>query len=176
MTTPKHPVKILLSKGTRLFIAVLLTATVAPQILSVKSVSATGDGGYPWIDAHALYAAPDYTSSYGYALPCPAKDTQCDQGGSSLMGTVGGVTYGEADLWHYGLRNCTSYAAWKINQVFGVNNISGWGNGYQWDTGYINPQPYPVHNAAGYTPQVGDIAQWEVHTASSKRTARTSPS
>src|SRR5205823_11753345 len=115
--------------------------------------------GYPWIDAHALYAAPDYSSSYGYALPCPSKDTECDKGGSSLMGTVNGVTYGEADLWHYGLRNCTSYAAWKINQVFGVNNISGWGNAYQWDTGYINSQPYAVHNSSGYTPQVGDIAQ-----------------
>jgi surface antigen len=167
MTTPKHPVKILLSKGTGLFIAVLLTATVAPQILNVKPVSATGDGGYPWIDAHALYAAPDYTSSYGYALPCPAKDTQCDQGGSGLMGTVNNVTYGEADTWHYGLRNCTSYAAWKINQVFGVNNISGWGNAYDWDGSGGHTQPYTVYAASGHTPQVGEIAQWEAHTGDS---------
>ncbi len=54
-----------------LFIAVLFTATIAPQILNIKSVSAD-DGGYPWIDAHALYTSPDYSSSYGYASPCPA--------------------------------------------------------------------------------------------------------
>lgn len=163
MNLPKRPIKMLFSRGSKLFIAVLLTATIAPQISNIQVASAD-DGGYPWIDAHALYSSPDYTSSYGYALPCPAKDNQCDQGGSSLIATVGSVTYGEADTWHYGLRNCTSYAAWKINQVFGVTNISGWGNGKDWDTGLYSPQPYPVYNASGHTPQIGEIAQWESHT------------
>lgn len=136
--------------------ALFTLATVSTQILNTKSVFAD-DGDYPWIDAHALYSAPDHTSSYGYTSPCPSKDTECMNGGSTLIATVNGVTYGEADLWHYGLRNCTSYVAWKVNQVFGVN-IHGWGDAYQWAS---NAPASEVHTASsGYGPVAGDIAQW----------------
>jgi len=138
-------------------VAVLTLATISTQALSIKPVFATGDGGYPWIDAHALYSSPDYTSSYGYTSPCPSKDTECMNGGSSLIGTVNGVTYGEADLWHYGLRNCTSYVAWRINQSFPGTNINGWGDAKDWAA---NAPSSKVHSAGSYTPVAGDIAQW----------------
>jgi len=58
------------------------------------------------------------------------------------------------DKWGEGFRNCTSYTAWTLNQVFGINTTN-WGNGADWNNSA---------HTAGYTndtsPQKGDIAQW----------------
>lgn len=42
--------KALVGRGIALFTAVLIGATVVPQILGVKTVAAD-DGGYPWVGA-----------------------------------------------------------------------------------------------------------------------------
>lgn len=119
------------------------------QGLNLKPAFAA-NGGYPW--SGATYVDANY--DWGYST-CPSNDTGC----MSLYGYLSGVKMGEADPWVYYLRNCTSYAAWKINNEFGVNNISGWGNAVTWNTGAAN-SGYTVHNPSGYTPQVGDLAQW----------------
>ena len=142
----KRPTRASVGRGLTLFIAVLLTATIAPQILNVLPASA--DDGYPW--PNATPTGSQY--SWGYN-PCPSSDTNC------MAMTDNG--YGTADPWVYSLRNCTSYAAWKINQEFNVSNITGWGNAATWNTGYTNPQTYPVYSPSTYTPQIGDIAQWD---------------
>lgn len=140
-----------LGRWSRLFIAVLCTATIVPQLLGVTPAAAD-DGGYPWVSA----VATGSQYSWGYST-CPSSDPNCMK--------MTDHNYGTADPWIYNLRNCTSYAAWKINQVFNVSNITGWGNAATWNTGYANPQPYPVYSPSIYTPQVGDIAQWGAEVA-----------
>jgi surface antigen len=141
-------------RGISLFVAVLLVATVAPQILSTKTVFA-GDG-YPWDNATCLSgtncSGTSGTFDWGYTpLPCPSNDPNCLSypypNGTNPTGGMG-------DTWGYGVRNCTSYVAYKINQQFS-KNIAGWGDAKNWNTSAL---------AAGYTddttPQQGDIAQW----------------
>src|SRR5258708_6173692 len=112
MNTSKQALKASLSRGAKLFIAVLVAATVAPQIINVKPAAATGNGGYPWIDATQLNSA---NSDYGYYPTCPASDQGCFSGGSNLLYTdSNGHQWGEADPYVEALRNCTSYAAWKV--------------------------------------------------------------
>ncbi len=146
-----YPIKSRFLRVVTLFMSVLLAGTILPQISNIKLVSAD-DGGYSWVGASPT--GSQYTWGYN---PCPSNDTGC-----KAMSDNG---YGIADPWVYGLRNCTSFVAWKINQVFGVNNISGWGNAATWNVGYTNPQTYPVYSPSNYTPQVGDIAQWGAEKA-----------
>ena len=156
MSKPKRSIKPLFNRGGKLCIAVLVLAMISTQALNIKSVYAD-DGGYPWIGATQLKPTPNYTSDYGYYPSCPASDNQCFNGGSSLLYTdSNGHTWGEADLWHYGLRNCTSYVAWKENQVLSAD-IHGWGDAKDWAT---NAPASEVHPASKYTPVAGDIAQW----------------
>lgn len=125
-------------------ILVMITASLVAGAFPPSIAHADSDT-YSWPDASYVDANYDW----GYST-CPASDSNC----MLLNGLKAGVKYGEADPWVYYLRNCTSYVAQKINQVFG-KNINGWGNAYQWDDNAI---------AANYTndtaPQVGDIAQW----------------
>ena len=155
MKTVKQPVKLLISRGAALFLVVLFTATVAPQIANIKMASATVDGGYPWSGATALDV-----SQYDWGYPtCPSNDTGCY---SLPYPNSSNPTDGMADTWVYNLRNCTSYAAWRINKEFTVSNITGWGNAVTWDGSdpVHHPQPYPVYNPSTYTPVYGDIAQY----------------
>jgi hypothetical protein len=62
MNITEQSVKTLLIRGSKLFIAILLLATITPQILNTKLVSAD-DGGYPWIGATTLDAS---TGDFGY--------------------------------------------------------------------------------------------------------------
>ena len=102
--------------------------------------------GYPWAGATTLNAAAD---EYGYAV-CPGSDPGCK--GATLV--VGGVAYGELDPLRYFLRNCTSWAAYRLMRL-GVpaSAVSGLGNGGQWG-----------RSAAGRglavdaTPRAGDAA------------------
>ncbi len=129
------------------FISLLAPIAVSLTVMFAFAEPAFADtGGYPW--SGATFSGVLY--EWGYTPSCPSSDTGCN----SMTYTTGGVTYGVADPWLYNLRNCTSYVAWKINQVFG-KNISGWGDASSWDSSAIS---------AGYSndssPQVGDIAQW----------------
>src|SRR5258708_5608118 len=108
-----------------LLLALVVTTTGLLQILNLKPAFAD-DGGYPWAGATQVNLS-DY--DWGYPSPCPSNDPNC----FSLSEYLGTTNYGLADPWVYYLRNCTSYAAWKINQVFGVSNITGWGNATTWD-------------------------------------------
>src|SRR6266571_4425949 len=139
-----------------LLFALVVTTTGLLQILNLRPAFAD-DGGYPW--AGATYVDANY--DWGYST-CPSNDSNC----MALTGTLNGTTYGEADPWVYYLRNCTSYAAWKINQIFNVSNITGWGNAATWDGSGGHTQPYTVYSASGHTPQVGEIAQWGTEVAS----------
>ena len=130
-----------------LVLALSVLATGFLQATNLKPAFAYADG-YPW--SGATYVDANY--DWGYST-CPANDTGC----MSLYGYLNGVKYGEADPWVYYLRNCTSYAAWKINNVTGATNISGWGNAASWDANATGPG-HPYTNDS--SPQVGDIAQW----------------
>ena len=110
------------------------------------------DGGYPWANATTLNEA---TYDWGYST-CPPSDLGC-KNYSKLLYNLNGTIYGEADPWGYNLRNCTSYVAWKINQVF-HKDISGWGNASNWAKAAAST--YHVYQPSSYTPQKGDIAQW----------------
>lgn len=78
----------------------------------------------------------------------------------SLPVSYNNNTYGAADPWVYYVRNCTSYVAWKIAQMFNGTSISGWGDAYQWSSKAPSNE---VHSASSYTPVPGDIAQWISH-------------
>ena len=148
-STKLHPIRWL-----KLCMAVIILATISIQVLHTNHAYAD-DGGYPWVGATPLYPyPPDY--DWGYYPSCPSGDTGC----MSLPVSYNGNTYGAADPWVYYVRNCTSYVAWKIAQVFPGTNISGWGDAYKWSS---NAPSNEVHAASGYTPQVGDIAQWVGH-------------
>lgn len=155
MNLAKQPAKHLINRWSTLFVAVLIAATAVPQILSISPVHAD-DGGYPWSGALCAWTglATGSCTNYdwGYTT-CPSGDSYC-----TSTNQING--YYQLDDWGYGFRNCTSYAAWRINQTFNVSNITGWGNAATWNTGYTSPQPYAVYSPSTYTPQVGDIAQW----------------
>lgn len=139
------------NRWSRLFLAVLTLATIAPQIASVRPALAD-DGGYPWIGATPLNSS---TSDYGYST-CPSNDSNC----MSHTYVKNGVTYGEYDPWSYNLRNCTSYAAWKASQQFHAD-VHGWGNAATWDTGATHTNAgYAVYPGSSHTPVVGELAQW----------------
>src|SRR5260221_9939139 len=100
MNMPKQPIKILFSRGTTLFMTVLVAATVVPQISNLQLASAD-DGGYP------LVAAPELDVSkydWGYAT-CPANDTGCYSLGYPEDSQT--PTERMAAPWGYNLRNCT---------------------------------------------------------------------
>jgi len=111
---------------------------------------------YSWGNANPL---SESTDDYGYAT-CPSDDIGC-KNYPNLRYTLNGVTYGEADPWGYGLRNCTSYVAEKISQEFNGRNVSGWGDAANWAA---------AAQKAGYTldsgPADGDIAVWGTEVAS----------
>ena len=137
-----------------LFFAVTIVAAGLMQAGNVKPAFAD-TGGYTWADAACADSGSTLgeTSGTGYwcsdynwgESSCPSGDGYC---GTEMNG------YYLYDQWGEGFRNCTSYAAWELNQVFGINP-NGWGNGAQWNTAALD---------AGYSddssPQVGDIAQW----------------
>src|SRR5258708_32026870 len=109
-------VKTLFSRGSKLFIAVFLTATITPQILSITPASAD-TGGYLWYNAACSNSGSTLgqTSGKGYwctnynwcVSNCPTGDSYCTSG-HQFNG------YYQLDNWAYHFRKCTSYAAWKI--------------------------------------------------------------
>lgn len=156
-----------LSRSARGWGVLLIVLTfIASSVLQLAGVRPAFAGTYT--DSYQWPSAPcadsgsvlGQTSGTGYwcsgynwgESPCPSGDGYCSSG-NELNG------YYLYDKYGYGFRNCTSYVASEINKQFGVN-ISGWGNGADWDTGALN---------AKYTndssPQAGDIAQWNATTS-----------
>lgn len=131
-------------------ILVTTTLLVGSIIVPVRSLGATDTGGYPWADA-TLVRAASYDWGYRSCQPAMQATGTCPGHTTSKIG----VRYYESDPWHYDVRNCTSYVAWRVFQEFAVN-IPSWGNAKDWDTAAAR---------AGYavdsTPAVGSIAQWE---------------
>lgn len=158
---------IFIRKSTHRWVALLMVLTVAAtsllQIANIKPAFAAYTNTYPWDSAPCAASGSNLgkTSGSGYwcsgynwgETPCPSGDGFCTT--NWLMNG-----YYLLDQWGEGFRNCVSYTAWQLNQVFHVNitssNSSGWGNGKDWNNSAL---------AAGYTddtsPQAGDIAQWD---------------
>lgn len=113
---------------------------------------------YPWGSASHVPQPPAYDKiTWGY------KDkATCDNKSSSY--NCGSSKVGDwyfRDQWGYDLRNCTSYAAWKVAKEFGVHISSDWGNADTWDD---------KAQMKGYTvdgmPEPGDLAVWDsMHVA-----------
>ncbi len=140
-----------------LLIVLTVTAASLLQLVNIKPVFASYSNTYPWGSAPCAASGSNlgHTTGTGYWCtgynwgenPCPSGDTFCTT--SWLMNG-----YYLLDKWGEGFRNCTSYTAWTLNQVFGINTTN-WGNGADWNNSA---------HTAGYTndtsPQKGDIAQW----------------
>ncbi len=149
----KRP-KPLVNRGVISLAALLLFATLCTQILNMQPAFAADDGGYPWIGATQLNAR---TSDYGYYPSCPSNASSC----MSIPHNYNGHTYGEMDAYGYVFRNCTSYVAWKIKQVFpSVSFPSNLGDASTWASMAQTDHFGTVYASSGYTPQIGDIAVW----------------
>lgn len=145
--------KPLVNRGVNSLAALLLFATLCTQILNMQPAFAD-DGGYPWIGATQLNAS---TSDYGYYPSCPSNASSC----MSIPYSYNGHTYGEMDAYGYVFRNCTSYVAWEIKQVFpSVTFPSNLGDASTWASKAQTDHFGTVYPSSGYTPQVGDIAVW----------------
>src|SRR5712692_7200149 len=144
---------------------VVLTVTAASllQIADIKPAFASYSNTYPWGSAPCAASGSNLgkTSGTGYwcsgynwgESPCPSGDGFCTT--SWLMNG-----YYLLDQWGEGFRNCVSYTAWQLKQIFNVDitssNPSGWGNGKDW-----NNSALAAHYSDDTSPQIGDIAQWD---------------
>ena len=146
----KKALRYIFSGWPRVAVVLLVCSVISLHIFT--SVPAYADtGGYPWWNAPCAWNGDTTGSCSGYdwgEQTCPTGDGYCTAGNE-----IG--TYYQDDQWGEGFRNCTSYVAWKLNQVFGANIVSDWHNGTDWNASALD---------AGYSddtsPQVGDIAQW----------------
>ena len=139
---------------------IIVTLASMFQTIGTKKVFAD-DAVYPW-DGATCVDGSDCSATYnwGYALTggnCPTNDSNCL---SYPYPNGTSPTAGMGDTWGYGVRNCTSFVAWKINQVFGAN-INGWGQAADWDS-QATGAGHPYTNDT--SPQIGDIAQWNATT------------
>src|SRR4051794_10650394 len=101
------------NRTARAVMAVLVS--VFGVVACVVGVAARADAavsysdlGYPWVDATTLNAS---TFDWGYTT-CPASDPNCKK-----LLYPPNHAYGEADPWVYYLRNCTSWAAFRLHQL-----------------------------------------------------------
>lgn len=119
----------------------LLLAVIGLQAMLPQSAQAD-DGGYPWANATTLNAS---TYDWGYA-DCPTDNTGCKS-----ITYPPTNTYGQADPWGNYLRNCTSYAAWKLSSL-GVSSVKfqGLGNGGQWATNAAGRDGVTVNTTPAY--------------------------
>ncbi len=114
-------------------------------------VFAADTGGYPWADATLINQK---TYDWGF-VRCRPEMKVADLCGKGHTVFRGGIRYYLSDPWHYDVRNCTSYAAWRVKIDLGID-IPRWGNATNWDNaaarlGYLVNQ----------TPGIGSIAVWE---------------
>lgn len=123
---------------------------MAQTVGIVNKVYAADTGGYPWSDATEINAST-YDWGYNFCHPAMVAAQTCSTHYRYLMG----VLYRLSDPWGYDVRNCTSFAAWRANQAYGLNLV-GWGNANTWGTS---------GRASGYavdsSPRIGDIAVWK---------------
>ena len=146
-------------RWTALLVALTATAASLLQTANIRQAYAD-DGGYPWTASASPPAncvdGTDCSQTYnwGYSLPCPSIDPSCT---TYEYPNSTNPTAGMGDPWGMGVRNCTSYVAWKLKQVFNQDIISGsWLSAYNWNS-YATSHGYSDDSS----PQVGDIAQWD---------------
>lgn len=143
------------TKWAVLLIALTTAITGLLQAINLAPAFAdTGDYTWPLAPCASSGSNLGHTSGTGYwcssynwgVSSCPTGDTHC---GTTMNG------YYLYDQWDEVFRNCVSYTAFKLSQVFGINP-NNWGNGADWNNSALT---------AGYSddssPQVGDIAQWD---------------
>jgi surface antigen len=145
----------------RWLLVLILTCATLVVLTSVDAAVLSAfadDGGYPWASAPCEFTGGG-TSCVNPNNSSDKYDWYVDENsdGHFSGNPCGGASPSSEcfDQWGYEYRNCTSFVAWKINQIFGVN-LNNWGSATYWDT---------KATTAGFTldttPQVGDIAQWD---------------
>lgn len=132
------------------FLFILSILIIAGTSASPPSYAQTQDT-YPWADAIAV---PEGNADWGYTT-CPPDAPHCTNHLNDSF-TDGGK-YGVSDPRGYEFRNCTSYVAWKINQVFGINLPDTLGDAKDWGNNLLKNKSY----SQDITPRAGDIAVWE---------------
>lgn len=137
----------ILNKIKSLCIVFVSLAVIASPVAYIGQAIADIDG-YPWNPGAQPTGASDM---FGYQT-CPSNDTGC------MHQTSNG--YGISDPWLYWLRQCTSYAAWKVKQVFGIDVPNNLGDASTWYSKAQQDGFGTVYSASNYTPQIGDIADW----------------
>ncbi len=134
----------------RIVLVALAALLISSMIPAVDVYGARETGGYPWHDASIIRAT---TYDWGYVVCQPAmrKANMCTNGHTSFKY---GVRYYQSDPWHYDVRNCTSFVAWRINKQFG-KSLYRWGDAKNWASQAIR-NGYQVNSH----PAVGSIAWW----------------
>ncbi len=119
------------------------------KIQSAHAVGSAGTDGYPWdlTTAKDVSSEPGSDGSYTWGY------TQCLQGMNCSAHTTGSTSYYYRDGYGYDIKNCTSYVAWKVNNVEQVVIPNSWGNASNWASAASGK--YAVDN----NPQYGDVAQ-----------------
>ena len=129
----------------------------ADAMLEPHPMSASAEtGGYP--DAGKVCVAvgdPQIGQANGTGYWCDGY-----QWGVPTYDSQGRITGGSQNSSRgYGYRNCTDWAAWRAKQITGVEIPHNLGDAQNWDN---NAPSGTVDN----TPEVGDIAVWEVPAGS----------
>ena len=158
------------SKSTKSWFVQLRTILVALALIIGVGVTivatATGPAAasdtdtYPWPSAPCEWSKADthcidpaHVGDFAYAYNW-YRDEDGDNGFTGNACDAAAPSAECFDNFGYQYRNCTSFVAQKISQVFS-KDIHGWGNAANWAVAAQN---------AGYTwdptPRVGDIAQW----------------
>lgn len=159
MTSSVSRVVGLTLKHLALLVMLVVLSTGFLLATGMKPAAATDTDTYSWPSAPCASSGSNLgqTSGTGYwcsdynwgESPCPTGDGYC----SSANKMNGYYLY---DQWGMGFRNCTSYVAEKLSQVFSKNIISSaWGDAADWNA-------YAIKHGYGddVNPRVGDVAQW----------------
>lgn len=131
----------------------VLGAISSEVIRAPEQTASAETDGYPWDQAGAV----DLSSVHG---PYTWGYEDCLSGmNCNVSETMNGKKYYYQDSRGYDIKNCTSYAAWRVAKEFG-KDISGWRNADKWDDNAKGT--YTVDT----TPEPGDLAVWDsMHVA-----------
>lgn len=133
-------------------------STVKESLSSDQANAATAT--YPWDNAACEFGDAGGATCMNPNDRADLYDWYLDENGNGKFdgnACGGSNASGECfDNFGYQYRNCTSYAAWRANNEFGVS-VSGWGNAATWDDSA---------RRAGYAvdvngPEPGDLAVWD---------------
>ena len=133
------------------------TGTFATHEAVTTQPAVAETGGYPWPDAICEFGAAGGASCTNPSDQYDKYNWYIDENGDGKLSNESCGAAGGEECWdsfRYQYRNCTSYAAWRVNKLFQVD-AAGLGHGKEWAKSAV---------AKGWSvdqnPEVGDIAQW----------------